>query len=130
MKLESMGLTEITEPDNTAHYQILTNCVICKVKPSIPCFPLSKSEKLIWTWIKNAGFKLTISELVYLTEKNIIPDSVYFGKNNWHTLIHAIYTKETIFDRILEAKMQESSARNRTVSAVLGLLRKKRVILV
>jgi len=130
LKLESIGLVEITEPDDSAHYHLLTNCVICKVKPNKFGFPLSKNEKLIWTWIKNAGFKLTISELVYLTEQNIIPSPVYFGKDNWHTLIHAIYTQETIFDRILDAKMKESSARNKTVSAVLGLLRKKRVILV
>jgi hypothetical protein len=129
-ELESIGLVEITEPDDTADYQLLTNCVICKVNPTFIRFPLSKNEKLIWTWIKNAAFKLTISELVYLIEQNIIPSSIYFGKDNWHTLIHAIYTKETIFDRILDARMEESSARNKTVSAVLGLLRKKRVVLV
>jgi len=130
LKLESMGLVEITEPDDTAHYQLLTNCIICKVNPAVSRFPLNKNEKLIWTWIKNAGFKLTISELVYLIEQNIIPSPAFFGKDNWHTLIHAIYTQETIFERILDAKMRESSARNKTVSAVLGLLRKKRVILV
>ena len=130
LELASMGLIEVTEPDDAAHYQLLANCVICKVNPVVSRFPLSKNEKLIWAWIKNAGFKLTISELVYLNEQNIMPSPVFFGKDNWHTLIHAIYTQETIFDRILEAKMAESSARNSTVSAVLGLLRKKRIILV
>jgi len=132
-KLESMGLAEIAEPDDTAHYQLLTNCVICKANPDISAvsiLPLNKTEKLIWEWIKNAGFKLTISELVYLTEKRIAPGPKYFGKNNWHTLINAIYTQETIFDRILEAKMRESPVRKNVVAAVLGLLRKKRVIVV
>ena len=130
LELESMGLVEVTEPDDSASYQLLTNCVICKVNPVVSRFPLSKNEKLIWVWIKNAGFKLNISELIYLNEQNIMPGPDFFGKDNWHTLIHAIYTQETIFDRILDAKMAESSARNRTVSAVLGLLRKKRIILV
>ena len=129
-ELESLGLVEVTESDDTAHYRLLANCVICKVNPVVSHFPLSKSEKLIWKWIKNAGFKLNISELVYLTEQNIIPGPAYFGKDNWHTLIHAIYNEETIFDRILDAKMAESSARNKTVSAVLGLLRKKRIVLI
>jgi hypothetical protein len=71
-QLESMGLIEIAECDETAHYRLLTNCVICKVNPAVSRFLLSKTEKLIWKWIKNAGFKLTISELVYLTEKKII----------------------------------------------------------
>jgi len=129
-KLESMGLVEIAEPDDTAHYLLLTNCVICKVKPAVSLIPLNKNEKLIWSWIKNAGFKLTISELIYLTEQKIKPHPIFFGKSNWHTLIHAIYTQETVFDRILEAKMKDSPVRNSTVSAVIGLLRKKRIILI
>ena len=128
-KLESMGLVEITEPDDTADYRLLTNCVICSVNPVLPYYPLNKNEKLIWKWIKNTEFKLTISELVYLMEQNIIPDPIFFAKNNWHTLIHTIYTGETIFDRILETKMEQSPARDGTVSAVLGLLRKKHIIL-
>jgi len=129
-KLESMGLVEITEPDEAAHYRLLSNCVICALNPAGSRFPLSKNEKLIWTWIKNAGFKLTISELVYLTEQNIKPGPAFFGEDNWHNLICAIYTQETIFDRILTAKMEESPVQNSVVSAVLGLLRKKRIILI
>ena len=129
-ELESMGLIEMTEPDAAAHYRLLTNCVICPITPGYNLIPLNKNERLLRAWIKNAGFKLTIGELVYLTEQNIIPAPEFFGEDNWHTLIHAIYSQETIFDRILEAKMEESPARNRTVSAVLGLLRKKRIILI
>ena len=130
LELESMGLVEVTEPDDAANYMLLTNCVICKANPSVSRFPLSKNEKLIWTWIKNVGFKLTISELVYLVEQNIIPGLEFFGEKNWHTLIHAIYKPEISSDFILDAKMAESSARNKTVSAVLGLLKKKHIILV
>jgi hypothetical protein len=130
IKLESMGLVESAEADAAAHYRLLTNCVICPVNTAASGFTLGKNERITWSWIKNAGFKLTISELVYLADQNIIPVPAFFGKDNWHTLIHAIYTRETIFDRILEAKMEESSAKNRTVNAVLGLLRKKKIILV
>lgn len=130
-KLESMGLIELAEPDETAaDYQLLTNCVICLAKPVFPRFPLNRKEKLIWAWIKNAGYKLTISELVYLTEQKIIPGPEFYGEDNWHTLIHAIYTPETIFDNILQVKMKKSSALDSTVSALLGLLKKKRIILV
>ena len=128
--LESMGLVEAAEPDETARYRLLTNCVICLSNQPASGVTLDKNERLAWKWLKNAGFKLTISELVYLAEQNIRPDPSFFGKDNWHNLIHAIYTRETIFDRILEAKMEESPARNRTVNAVLGLLRKKRIVFV
>ena len=129
-QLDSMGLAEVTVPDDAAYYRLLTNCVICPVNPSVFRFPLNKDEKLIWKWVKTAGFKLTVSELVYLCEQNITPRPAFFGKDNRHILIHAIYTRETIFNRILAAKMEESPARNRTVSAILGLLRKKRIILI
>jgi hypothetical protein len=129
-ELESIGLVEAMEPNKTASYRLLTNCVICKENP-IASFPLlNKTEKFIWKWIRNAGFKLTISELVYLVEQNIMPGTEFFGEKNWHTLINAIYTPEISSDCILDAKMAESSARNSTVSAVLGLLKKKHIILV
>jgi len=129
-KLEYMGLAEITEPDDAAHYRLLTNCVICKANPAVSVLPLNKTEKLTWEWIKNTGFKLTISELVYLAEKNITPDPEFFDEDNWHTLINTIYTQKTIFDRMLDAKMEESTTRDNIVSAVLGLLRKKQIILI
>ena len=129
-ELESLGLVEITEFNKTASYRLLKNCVICKENPIASFSLLNKSEKLVWKWIRNVGFKLTISELVYLVEQNIMPGPEFFGEKNWHTLINAIYTPEISSDCILDAKMAESSARNSTVSAVLGLLKKKHIILV
>jgi len=129
-ELESLGLVEITELNKTASYRLLTNCVICKENPVASFSLLNKREKLVWKWIRNIGFKLTISELVYLVEQNIMPGPEFFGEKNWHNLIHAIYTPETMADCMLNAKMAESSARNSTVSAILGLLKKKHIILV
>jgi len=129
-ELEKMGLIEMAEPDETAKYRMLTNCVICPVNPIQSTFLLNKAEKTIWAWIRNTGFKLNISELVYLSEQQIKPDHSFFGENNWHILIHTIYNTETIFDRILDAKMEESDAMDGVVTAVLGLLRKKQIILV
>ena len=129
-ELEKTGLLEMAEPDETAQYRLLTGCVICPVKSAVSTILLNKREKLIWTWISKAGFKLTISELVYLAEQRINPDPSFFGEENWHILVHAIYNQETIFDRVLDAKMEDSDAMNGVVSDVLGLLRKKQIILV
>lgn len=130
-ELETLGLVESADAaEDIARYQLLTNCVICRADPAASCSLLSRKERLLWKWIAGAGGKLTISELVCLTEKELKPEPAYMGKNNWHTLVDAIYSAETIFDGILDAKMERSPAMNKTVLAVLGLLRKKRILLV
>lgn len=73
---------------------------------------------------------LRISELVMLIEQNIKPEPSLLGKSNWHSLVDKIYTTETIFDGILDASMERSPSRTETVNAVLGLLRKKKILLV
>lgn len=132
MELEALGLVEAADvAEDVARYRILTNSVICRADSSAHTHTLlNGKERLIWKWIIGAGGKLTISELVCLTEKELRPVPDYMGKNNWHTLIDAIYSTETIFDGILDTKMEHSPAMNKTVYAVLGLLRKKRILLV
>lgn len=129
--LESLGLVELSdEKAGVARYRLLGNCVICQAAPSASRFLLGRKERQIWKWIVGAGFKLRISELVLLMEQNIKPEPSLFGKGNWHVLVDKIYTSETIFDGILDAGMERSPTRDETVNAVLGLLRKKRIILV
>ena len=129
--LEELGLVELSEGDgNITWYRLLINCVICRAVPMIHYSMLNRNERRILKWITCAGGKLTISELVYLMEKGITPNPSFLGKDNWHTLVNTIYTTETIFDGILDAKMENSPARQTTVTAILGLLRKKRILLV
>ena len=40
-----------------------------------------------------------------------------------------IYTQETIFDNILETQMEHAAVRDEVVSALLRLLKKKRILL-
>jgi len=70
-------------------------------------------------------------ELTHLQRTDILVQWIsLLGKNNWYTLINTIYTTETIFDGILDVKMENSPAMQTTVTAILGLLRKKRILLV
>jgi hypothetical protein len=129
--LIGQGLIEATdESGDTALYRLLTNCVICHAKPRLIKTSLTPNEQTFWKWITQAGGKLTISELVMLAEKGITPDKSLLGKENWHSLVHAIYSRDTICDGILDAKMEKSPALADTIAAVLGLLRKKRLILI
>lgn len=129
--LYDLGLVELSEDGgNVIWYRLLINCVICRAIPTIRYSLLNRNERRVFKWIAGAGGKLATSELVYLMEKDIPPKPSYLGKNNWHTLVNTIYTTETVFGGILDAKMENSAARQTTVTAILGLLRKKRILLV
>ena len=52
------------------------------------------------------------------------------GPANRQALVETIYSTETIADGILEARMEEAYARDEVVTAVLGLLRKRRIFLI
>jgi len=129
--LIEMGLIEASsESGEIALYHLLMNCIICHAKPKLFSASLNKQELILWTWITQAGGKLTIGELVALNEKKVSPSKTLLGTNNWASLVHSIYTCDNIQDLILEAQMERSPAMQSTVIAVMGLLRKKRIFLI
>ena len=109
-QLKRQGLVEITEGDEPVfEYRALTQCVLTPAKPQGVRAILSARQKELLLWLTEAGLRLTTAELVFLTE--------------------AIYTQETIFDNILEAQMEHAAVRDEVVSALLRLLKKKRILL-
>ena len=70
-----------------------------------------------------------MAELVYLMERDIEPDARYLGQENVQQLVERIYTKDTIFDNILENQMERAEKRDQVVKLVLSLLKKKRIVL-
>ena len=106
-QLKRQGLVEITEGDEPVfEYRALTQCVLTE-----------------------AGLRLTTAELVFLTEHHVAPQINLLGDRNRQNLTEAIYTQETIFDNILEAQMEHAAVRDEVVSALLRLLKKKRILL-
>jgi hypothetical protein len=128
--LNEIGLIEpSSEQSNETLFRLLVNCTICP-KRSERTFPLlNPAVKRIWKWVNYAGLRLTIAELVYLEERRIKPAPNLLGAQNRQTLTEAIYTTETISDGLLESRMERSRARDRTVRAVLSLLRKNKIFL-
>ena len=57
------------------------------------------------------------------------PEPKYLGQKNVQTLVERIYTKDTIFDNILENQMERAVCRDQIVKVVLKLLKKKRIVL-
>lgn len=124
-----IGLVEYTSADDSAaHYALLSRCVIAPAKPGKRS-ALRRDEKILLEWLTGAGIRLTLSELVYLFSSRIRPTQDLLGEENRQALVERIYTDETIDDGILEAKMAKAAKRDDVVDAVLGLLKKKRVVL-
>jgi len=129
-KLQQLGLVELSEETGMlASYHLLTRCIICPAKLKSVRKPLSSTENKAWRWIKGAGLRLTIGELTKLFAEGLEPAPDLLGKVNAQALTMRLYASDPIFDTTLEIQMEHSPKRDGTVNAVLGLLRKKRIIL-
>lgn len=124
-----IGLAE-TGAENTdvARYRILTQCICCPAVNAKPeCF-LSHTEKGNISLARNAGIRLTVAEIIFLREHKIKPESRYLHAENRQTLVEVIYTKNTIADNCLEQIMECAECRDETIRILLGLLKKKKLI--
>ena len=129
-QLARQGLAEIAEDDRSvSEYRVLTQCAVVPAKPQGICAILSARQKEVLLWLTEAGLRLTTAELVFLFEHQIVPAANLLGLRNRQRLTETIYTQDTIFDNILEAKMEHAAMRDEVVSALLGLLKKKRILL-
>lgn len=124
-----IGLVEYTSADDSAaRYALLTRCMIVPAKPS-KRNTLRRDEKILLEWLTGAGIRLTLPELVYLFSNRIRPKQDLLGEENKLALVERIYTDVTSDDGVLEAEMSKAAKREDVVNAVLGLLKKKRVVL-
>ena len=85
---------------------------------------MNAEEKNILVWLREAGLRLTMAELIYLRERIIPPTLDLLGTENSQRLVERIYNIENIFDNLLEDQMELSKLRKETVSLILELLRK------
>ena len=128
-KMLRLGLTEYTSmEDSAARYSLLSRCMIVPAKPS-KRNALRRDEKILLDWMLGAGFRLSLAELVYLFDNRIRPTKDLLGKENMQALVDRIYPDQKIEDGAPEAKMADAAQRDAVVDAVLGLLKKKRVVL-
>ena len=129
--LASLGLVETAEEDTPlCLYRLLTNCIICPAPWRLARWPMRFPEWRLWRWIRRAGWRLSLAELVFLFENSIWPRMELLGMENRLALVETIYNTETIFDGILESRMEDACSRDDVVTAVLGLLRKRRIFLI
>lgn len=130
-RLEASGLVITTEETGSlASYRLLTGCIICPNDRKWSDHFLPESVRRIWTWLNEAGLRLTASELIRLEERQVKPTSSLLGEDGRQRLTEMIYFAETIPDGILETLMEHSPARDTTVAVLLKLLRSHRLLLI
>lgn len=129
LHLKRVGLTEPVGEEPEGVYRAMTQCVLVPAKAGRLRAPLNPLESQTLLWLREAGLRLTMAELVCLREHGIAPSAELLGEENRQALTETIYTQETIFDNVLEAQMERAACREEMVRAVLGLLKKKRIVL-
>ena len=128
-QLFKMGLVIKCDGSRAEEYRALCKCTIVPADREHPYWFLRPQEKTALQWIRNAGLVLSMAELVYLMDRNTPMEEKLLGSDNAQALVERIYTKDTVFNNILENQMERSAAKDSTVKAVLELLRKKRIVL-
>lgn len=128
-QLKRMGLVVIANPYGAGEYRALTQCLIVPAERKEPYLGLSPEEKEMLVWLREAGLRMTIAELIFLKDRGIKPSMDLLGKENRQRLVETIYTRDTIFDNLLENQMELSKVNTGTVRLLLALLKKKRIIL-
>lgn len=128
LQLLKMGLVEIEmENDELSRYRIASRCIFCPADTTGPSM-LRSIDKEILQWLKNAGVRLTVAELVYLIENRINPTQDLLYTDNRQRLIERIYTVDTIADNLLENQMETAKCRDAVVESLMRLLKKKLVL--
>ena len=129
IQLLKMGLAIQAEENAVGEYRALTQCTIVPAECKFPFLFLGTLEKRVLTWLRGAGLVLSMAELTYLVEKDVESEDKLLGSSNTQALVERIYNKETIYDNILDSKMEHAACRDEITKAVMSLVRKKRVLL-
>ena len=130
-KLQQLGLVELSEEAGTqALYQLLSRCIIYPAKQKSIRESLTLMEQKAWQWLSKAGLRLTIGELTKLFTDDVTPSPDLLGKENTQALVLKLYATDMSLDTTLEIHMECAPRRDEVVTAVLGLLSKKRIILI
>ena len=74
-------------------YRALTQCVLVPAKAGRLRAPLNPLESQTLQWLREAGLRLTMAELVCLRERDIRPEPGLLGEENRQALTETIYTQ-------------------------------------
>ena len=126
--LSRVGLVEVQqEGTDTFRYYALTSCVLCPTRR--PGIGLTTGKKELLRWLKKAGLRMTVAELIYLRSRGIRPTRKLLRARNRQALVESIYNPLNISDNLLEQQMESAECRDRVVADLLSLLKRKKLVL-
>lgn len=128
--LVRMSLIEAESEDLSENrYRILSRCICCPTQYSKPELQVSYKESNILKWLRYAGIRLSVAELIYLQEYEILPEKHLLYEENRQSLVEVIYTKDNMADGLLEQQMEQARCRDKVVAILLKLLAKRKILL-
>ena len=128
--LSQMGLVEYEMESNAlSKYRILTRCVCCAAVTPFLSSRVYRLDRVVLNWLRNAGLRLSLAELVYLQENGIEPNPSLLGADNRQALVETIYTRCNIADNLLECQMETATCRDDIVQSILSLLKKRKIVI-
>ena len=127
----SQGLVEVSQYSSRRdRFLLLTNCLLCIPKRASKIPVLNPLDRKILLWLKRAAFRLSVAELIYLTEMKIHPIKSLLGESNRMTLSKRIYSSVVTSGKYLEQKMSVAFSRDLVVDSIVRLIRKRKLYLI
>lgn len=128
-QLVKMGLVVRTDGSDVEDYRALTCCMLVPAERKWPYWGLRRQERIVLRWLREGGLMLSMAELTFIMDRGIELREELLGTKNTQALVETIYTREIIYDNILEQHVEKASRREDTVRIVRSLLKKKRIVL-
>lgn len=129
-QLVRMGLAEAEEKEcEVSKYRILSRCILYPTtNVSFQLRRMKEKEKIVLTWLRKAGLRLSTAELVCLFEKGILPSEELLYDQNRQALVEILYSVDTVADGILETRMEHAAQRDSVIEIIQDLISRKKVV--
>ncbi len=130
-ELEKEHLVEFTESqDMRARYFLLMRCMLYVPKKRRIGLFMNAYDRRIFYWLKKAGYRLNIGELIYLMEHKVQPDKLLLGKEQAGRLYRKIHVRQLEFGRDFERRMSVARCREAVVESVIRLVKQRKIYLI
>ncbi len=124
--MEECGLISIAADDSDESvYALMCDCMFIPCREAKIDQPMSAAELILYVWLRDAGIRLTTSELICLCDRNVAPSKDLLGENGRMELVSTIYLNNDINEFTLESRCSSAECRRWVIPALLSLVQKK-----
>ncbi len=131
LELEKEHLVEFTESrDMRARYFLLMRCMLYVPPKQRIGLSMNAYDRRIFYWLKKAGYRLDVGELIYLTEHKIQPSKLLLGEEQGVRLYQTIHVRQLEIGRDFEMRMSVARCREEVVESVIRLVQQRKIYLI